>query len=215
MADLLGKSLLERVYLAAKSCPFEELWVAVDSQEIFDLARSFGANAVMTSKTAKSGTDRIGEVVKRLDIKQKIIVNWQCDEPFIHKKMIEDLLSGEGDVWTLKKKIEDQKEILSPHTVKVVTDLKGNALYFSRSPIPHHADTYYKHIGLYAYRADVLAQITTWAPTPLEKTESLEQLRFLENGLVIRVNKTKFESIGIDTIEDLKRAQKRLVDNLQ
>ena len=147
-------------------------------------------------------------------MKGDIWVNWQGDEPFIHQEMIKNLLQTIDeayDIWSLKKEIEREEEIDDPNVVKVVTDPQDRALYFSRSPIPYDRDgledvTYYKHVGIYAYTALALKQISTLSPSLLEQAERLEQLRFLENGMTIQVHETTHESLGIDIPEDLVRA---------
>jgi 3-deoxy-manno-octulosonate cytidylyltransferase (CMP-KDO synthetase) len=193
--------------------------VATDHPKIFDHVHSFGGNVCMTAESHASGTDRCFEVLTKEKDKFDYVINIQGDEPFIAPEQIEllaSLLDGKTELATLAKKIEDQEQLFSPNIVKVVVDKNGKALYFSRSPIPHLRNVahdqwlskhlFYKHIGMYAYRADILEKITTLSVSILEKAESLEQLRWLENGYSIQVKETTHETIGIDTPEDLDKA---------
>lgn len=194
--------------------------VATDDERIRDHVESFGGRAVMTSPHHQSGTDRCQEVVAQLGGTYQYVVNVQGDEPFIQPEQIDRLtavLDGTTELATLIKRISDPHILFNPNSPKVVvsTGPTAEALYFSRQPIPylrgqrmddwlaHH--TYFKHIGLYAYRTDILAQITQLPPSSLEQAESLEQLRWLENGFRIRVVETDLETVGIDTPEDLNR----------
>lgn len=202
---LLGdKPMLKWVYDAAMlSGVFSEVVFAIDAKETADLLASFNAPYIYTDRSHQSGTDRLIEVALSQKISADIFVNWQADEPFINKAMIEDLLrfvEDDSDIWTLKKEITTEQE--SPHVVKVVTDEKGKALYFSRSRIPHSGQCY-KHIGIYAYSKKALTKVSQMAPCALEKSEKLEQLRFLFHGLSIRVIETQNDTIGIDTPQDL------------
>jgi 3-deoxy-manno-octulosonate cytidylyltransferase (CMP-KDO synthetase) len=190
--------------------------------------KGFGGHAIMTSEAHQSGTDRIAEAVERLQDKgcgiqdKDIIVNVQGDEPLIHPKMVDDVIKLMDDerasIGTLVKRIEEEKEITDPNIVKVVFNDEGFALYFSRSPIPYHRDSdefrtlklYFKHIGIYAYRKDMLLKFAKMSPTRLEQTEKLEQLRALENGLKIKVKETEFETIGVDTPMDMERVERCL-----
>lgn len=218
LSQLGSKPLLQWVWEAATSCTqFDEVVFAVDHAETENLIKTFGATSIMTSETCPCGTDRLTELMEKGAIEGDIWVNWQGDEPFVHSLMIDDLLQtaekGESDVWTLKKKIECDEEVSSPHVVKVVTDLQKKALYFSRSPIPYsraEKATYYKHIGLYAFTKEALIKIQKMSPTPLECFESLEQLRFMEQGLTLEVHETNFETRGIDVPEDLAAAEKQV-----
>ncbi len=203
--------MLEHVYLAAKNCPeFSEVYVAVDSEEVAIEVIRFGGRFKMTSPSCPTGTHRLIEFMANSDIDADVIVNWQADEPLISSQMIKDLLQGienpDQMIWTLKKQAR-LEEALNSNVVKVVTDTFGKALYFSRSPIPFDRDkigcTYYKHIGLYAYRKQALQLIKSLPESLLSKIEKLEQLTFLENGLPITVYETQHESQGIDTPEDL------------
>lgn len=218
LASLWGKPLIERVFEQAKKVKrFDTITFAVDAQETLDLVHSFGASGFLTSENHPSGTLRLAELQHQGKVKADIYVNWQADEPFITPQMIETLLSSSSqdnaDVWTLKKKITHSEEISSFHVPKVVTDQDGFALYFSRHAIPFYRDSsssqlYFKHIGLYAYRATALAYIATWTPSYLEKAEQLEQLTFLYHGLKIKVQETQEEVLGIDLPEHLERANR-------
>ena len=212
LSELSGKPLLQWVWEAAIGCPhFDERLFAVDSEQVKDLVEGFGAKAVMTSIDCQSGTDRLIEVQQNLDA--DIWVNWQGDEPFIKTGMIEDLLQScddeTQDVWTLKCLLKEN--FSDPAIVKVVSDRTGRALYFSRSQIPHGEDAVvYKHVGLYAYTDSALKRISHLEQTSLEKSESLEQLRFLESGLYIQVHETKQSTVGIDLPEHLAHAEQLL-----
>lgn len=217
LSRLGSKPLLQWVWEAATACPiFNQVAFAVDHEETAHLVQSFQGEYFMTSETCPSGTDRLIELMDSGLLEGDIWVNWQGDEPFIDREMIDDLLQSvsddTSDVWTLKKKLTDDAEVQSPHVVKVVTDLKGEALYFSRASIPFAREgnpTYYKHIGLYAYRTESLKQIQKMTFAPLEKAESLEQLRFMEGGLKIKVHETKRDTQGIDVPEDLLSALRK------
>ena len=178
----------------------------------------------MTSPACPSGTDRIIQALTRGNIQADIIVNWQGDSPLVQAQMIQDLLQScehdEADVWTLKKKIVDERLVNDPNCVKVVSDAHGKAFYFSRSPIPYYRDdrpfltkTYYKHIGLYAYTRMALDRIAQFSPSRLEQAEMLEQLRFMEHRLTIRVHETQLDEIGINIPQDLADAEKYVKQN--
>lgn len=221
-----NKPLLQWVWEAANNTNiFKDIIFAIDSEKTATLIRSFGGKYLMTSKNCKSGTDRLIEIMQTGKINADIWVNWQADEPFISPEMIYKLLQtkdGEqNDVWTLKKKIIAQDEISNPNNVKVVTDKNDHALYFSRSVIPFNRDktenfnlNYFKHIGIYAYTTKALQQISQIDKCMLEDIEKLEQLRFLYNGLKIKLNETDQEVIGIDTPQDLDKAKKRIQQNI-
>lgn len=218
---LNGKSILQWSWEAALKIPFfDTVSIAVDAEETAKVVDSFGGKFYFTSPSCISGTERVAELQKEGIVSADIFVNWQADEPFMTPSMIQKLLQNcahsSADVWTLKKKIHIKEEITSPHIVKVVTDEKECALYFSRSPIPFqrestHIGAYYKHIGLYAYTARALERISNFTPSELEKTEHLEQLTFLYHGLKIEVHETNEETLGIDTPEQLKQAEKFLL----
>jgi 3-deoxy-manno-octulosonate cytidylyltransferase (CMP-KDO synthetase) len=204
------------VWEAAKSvAQFDSVTIAVDSDETASVVRSFGGASIMTSESCPSGTMRLGELLQRKKIDADVLVCWQGDEPFLHEQMIDELLqttqSDNSDVWTLKKKIMNPEDVLSPHIPKVVTDENGYALYFSRSPIPYHRDVketiYFKHIGIYAYTRDALSRLIQLPTSHLAEAEQLEQLNFLYHGLKVRVHETSHEGFGIDIPEHLERAQ--------
>ena len=209
---LKGHPMLEWVWKAARNCSHFDVCVfAVDSDKVFDLVTGFGADAVMTSVDCQSGTDRLIEVQKMGHVKPDIWVNWQGDEPFITSHMIDDLLQScdcPCDIWTLKHSLKQRFD--DPSIVKVVTDKAGKALYFSRCPIPYGDKLKFKHVGLYAYSDDALRRIAHLEPSQLEKSEALEQLRFLENGLTIQVHETDHETVGIDLPKHLAQAEKLL-----
>lgn len=223
LAMLGGKPVIQRVYEQVKEC-FDELYVATDDERIKDAVESFGGKVVMTADECKNGTERCLDAYKRLSLDCDVVVNIQGDEPFIQKKQIRALMEcfdAEGtDIATLVKPFEvsDGIEILeNPNSPKVVLNESGFAVYFSRSVVPYlrgvekeqwlSKHVFYKHLGIYAYRAAVLETITTLPQSPLEIAESLEQLRWLENGYKIKVGVTDIETIGIDTPEDLERAK--------
>ena len=220
LCPLKGKPLIQHVYENSKQSRLaKEVIVATDSETIFERVLAFGWKAVMTDKNHPSGTDRIAEVAASLDY--DIIVNVQGDEPLIRPEMIDDVITALDDtrasIGTLIKKIEDPGEIIDYNVVKVVFDKEKFAIYFSRAPIPFHAHhseirtpEYYKHIGIYSYRRDVLLALAGMEPTELEKVEKLEQLRAVENGLKIRVKETFLETFGVDSPEDLERVEKWL-----
>jgi len=220
LVDVNGKSMIRRVYeQAKKSSSLSKVIVATDHQEIFEHVLAFGGEVCMTSTHHASGTDRCYEVLSKENITFDYVINIQGDEPFIAPEQIDllaSLLNGKTELATLIKKIDSVEQLFNPNLVKVVVNKNSEAIYFSRSPIPylrnieqsewvtHH--TYFKHIGMYAYRNNVLERITRLEVSSLEKAESLEQLRWLENGLTIHVNETTIETLGIDTPEDLKNA---------
>lgn len=220
LADIRGKSMIQRVYeQARKAESLNQVVVATDHDQIFNHVSRFGGQVCMTGKHHKSGTDRCFEALTQLKEKFDYVINIQGDEPFIQPEQINALasaLDGQTEIATLVKVIEERDQLFNPNVVKAVADVHGRALYFSRSPIPYarniphdewiDAHKYHKHIGMYGYRVDVLERITGLEPTALELTESLEQLRWLENGMTIRVIETIYDSIGIDSPEDLARA---------
>jgi 3-deoxy-manno-octulosonate cytidylyltransferase (CMP-KDO synthetase) len=224
LCPLKGKPLIQHVYENSKRSRLaQDVIVATDSETIFERVLAFGGSAVMTDKNHPSGTDRIAEVAASLDY--DIIVNVQGDEPLIRPEMIDDVITALDDtrasIGTLMKKIEDPVEISDNNVVKVVFDKEKFALYFSRAAIPFRAPhseirtpEYYKHIGIYSYRRDVLLSLAGMEQTELEKIEKLEQLRALENGLKIKVIETFLETFGVDTPEDLERVEKCLNTSL-
>lgn len=226
LADMGGKPMIQRVYEQVKRA-VHDVWVATDDSRIFETVQSFGGKAVMTSTEHRSGTDRIQEAYSKIGEDFDVVINVQGDEPFIRPEQIESLKecfdSKDVELATLVKpfKKEDGFDVLfNPNSPKVVINKKNEAIYFSRSIVPyirdsHHTEwlnkhIFYKHIGMYAYRVDVLKEITQLPQSSLEKAESLEQLRWIENGYHIRVGYTDLETIGIDTPEDMERAIKLL-----
>ncbi len=218
--------MIEHVYQRAASAPsVSQVIVATDDERIVQAVERFGGTAQMTRPTHASGSDRLAEVASRLDC--DIVVNVQGDEPMLDPLMIEEAvtplrLDSLVDISTLRKRITDPKDFLDPNVVKVVVNREDFAMYFSRSPIPYLRDTdarphpawlreswcrLYKHVGLYVYRRDVLLAFSALQPTALERAEALEQLRALEHGLRIKVVETSYESIGVDTPEDLERVR--------
>lgn len=223
LAMLGEKPMLQWIWEAATSSEmFDDIAFAIDDHETARLIDSFEGKYHMTSPECLSGTDRLIELQEQGVMEGDIWVNWQVDEPFIHREMIENLLQTidqNYDLWSLRKEIENEQDVEDPNVVKVVTDCQDRALYFSRSPIPYDRDalediTYYKHIGIYAYKNDALREISTLSPSALERAEGLEQLRFLENGLSIQVHETTHETLGIDVPEDLARAMERIASQI-
>lgn len=210
--------MLERVHeRVSRARLVDRVIVATDDARILEEARRFGAEAVLTRSDHSTGTERVAEVAGRENA--EIVVNVQGDEPLIDPgaidQAIEPLLDAAGPpMSTLKKRIADPRDLHDPNVVKVVADLDGNAIYFSRSLIPFPRDgaglgaaIHFKHIGLYVYRRDFLLHYAQLPVGPLERTEKLEQLRALENGYAIRVVETDYEAIGVDTPEDLERVR--------
>ncbi len=220
LADLGGLSMIRRVYTQAKkSSLLTKVVVATDHEEIFKHVADFGGEVCMTSTHHASGTDRCYEVLSNEKTSFDYVINIQGDEPFIAPEQIDSLaslLDGDTDLATLIKKIDSVEQLFNPNLVKVVVNKNSEAMYFSRSPIPYFRNmdqvewvtrhTYYKHIGMYGYRNTVLEKITRLTISALENAESLEQLRWLENGFKIKVKETDIETMGIDTPEDLKNA---------
>ena len=227
LALLGGKPVIQRVYEQAVSV-LGEAYVATDDERIFQTVTAFGGKAVMTRTDHKSGTDRIEEAAEKLGTCADVIINIQGDEPFVQASQLETLMQlfddPETQIGTLGKPFESMEAVENPNSPKIVLDRRGFALYFSRSVIPHIRGKerrewiqhfpYLKHLGLYAYRRDVLRQLTQLPQSTLELAESLEQLRWLENGYRIRVGLTDVETVGIDTPADLERAEKFLLTSV-
>ena len=223
LAILGGKTVIQRVYEQV-STVLDEVYVATDDERIFQAVKAFGGQAVMTRTDHKSGTDRIEEAADKIGSAADVIINVQGDEPFIQPSQIATLMqlfeTPETQIGTLGKPFESLEAVDNPNSPKIVTDNRGFALYFSRSVIPYvrgvdHQDwfgqyPFLKHLGIYAYRREVLREVTALPQSSLEKAESLEQLRWLQNGYRIRVGLTDVETVGIDTPEDLKRAEEFL-----
>lgn len=229
LAEIGGKPMIWHVVQKADVVS-EDVFVATDDERIYHCVTAFGGKAIMTSEEHRSGTDRCHEAYcKVVELSGKefdVVVNIQGDEPFIRPEQVNSLVScfenPEIQIATLAKKFENNDDIFDPNKVKVVFSASGAALYFSRSPIPYcrgqkHEEwlkttDFYKHVGMYAYRPQVLKAITALSPGILERAESLEQLRWLENGYKIAVKITNHESIGIDTPEDLVKANETILD---
>ncbi len=223
LALLGGQTVIERVCRKVMGV-VPDVYVATDDERIRQAVEAFGGKAIMTRADHKSGTDRIEEAVEKIGSNADVIVNIQGDEPFIHSSQIETVCGlfddPETQIATIGKPFETMEQVANPNSPKIVRDLRGFALYFSRSVIPfvrgrEQADwllhyPFLKHLGIYAYRREVLGQITRLPQSSLEKAESLEQLRWLENGYRIKVGITHEETIGIDTPEDLQRAEQFL-----
>ena len=229
LAVIGGKSMIQRVYeQALKANLLSYVVVATDDNRIEKHVQSFGGKAIMTSHLHKSGTERCNEVIEILKEKYDVVVNIQGDEPFINPGQIDKLVScfseKNVEIATLVKKIDSSSELFNTNVVKAIINHEKQAIYFSRNPIPYYRGKeqnvwkenheYYKHIGIYAYRSDILDSITKLKASPLEKVEKLEQLRWVEHGISIKVTETALESRGIDTPEDLKRAMEELGDKL-
>lgn len=223
LATLAGKPVIEHVYRRVVEA-LGSAYVATDDDRIAQAVERFGGQAVMTRADHKSGTDRIAEALEKTGREVDVVVNVQGDEPFITIRQIETLCHCFDDeqtqIATLGKPFESMEAVENPNSPKIVTDLKGFALYFSRNVIPYirgfeQTDwlshfPYLKHLGIYAYRTEVLREITQLPQSPLEKAESLEQLRWLQAGYRIKVGITNEETVGIDTPEDLVRAERFL-----
>jgi 3-deoxy-manno-octulosonate cytidylyltransferase (CMP-KDO synthetase) len=223
LAILGGKPVIQRVYEQVTTV-LDEAYVATDDERIYNKVQEFGGRVVMTSPNHKSGTDRIEEAVQKIGTDADIIINVQGDEPFIHPSQIEALIKCFDDpttqIATLGKPFDNDADISlldNPNSPKIVVDNNSFALYFSRSVIPFIRGVehnqwlgkypFLKHLGIYAYRTQVLHEITRLPQSSLELAESLEQLRWLQNGYRIRVGTTNIETVGIDTPEDLQRAE--------
>lgn len=213
LVDINGKSMI--MHVVDKALTFcKDVYVATDDERIYNHVRGFGANAIMTSREHPSGTDRINEAFTKIQGNHNfnVVVNLQGDEPFIEPKQIEELTevfkNPEVQIATLAKLIDDKKEITDSNKVKVIFDINGRSLYFSRSIIPFNRDDYngmyYRHVGIYAFKPEILKQICLLPQCELEKTEKLEQLRWLWNGYNIHVSVTKYETFSVDRPEDLK-----------
>ena len=220
LADIKGKTMIRRVYeQASLSKALNEVVVATDDDRIMKEVKSFGGKSIMTAGHHQSGTDRCFEALEKLGSTWDVVVNIQGDEPFIHPEQIDEVVKcfdkKTVQISTLCRKIEEPRDLQQASIVKVVRNKNGEALYFSRSPIPFIREDgskpwtqkfdYMKHIGIYAYRAEVLKELVKLEPSSLELAESLEQLRWLENGYSINVEVTHKESVSIDTPEDLQK----------
>ncbi len=223
LVDINGKSMIQRVYEQVKQCKLlDGLLVATDDERISDHVVGFGGNVLLTSALHQSGTDRCAEVAKKLPL-YDVIINIQGDEPFISEQQIARIIAcfntSETLIATLIKEIKTVDELENPNTPKVVINLRSEAIYFSRTPIPYMRGKamnqwldhtpYFKHIGIYGYRSHILQEIAQLQPSTLEKSEALEQLRWIENGYKVKVAITDVESIAIDTPEDLDKILNR------
>lgn len=213
--------MIEWVYKRTKLSNLDEVVVATDDERIYKEVERFGGKAILTSKEHENGTSRIAEVCTKYE-DYDVIVNVQGDEPLIEPEMINSIINSfkEDDtisMSTLKYKIDTMEEIENPNYVKVITDKKGYALYFSRSVIPYprklDIQNYYKHVGIYGYKRDFVVEYAKMEPTPLELSESLEQLRALENGYRIKVMETPYKIIGVDTQEELEKVKEYIKEN--
>ncbi|MGB2631151.1 MAG: 3-deoxy-manno-octulosonate cytidylyltransferase [Candidatus Omnitrophota bacterium] len=230
LADINGKPMVQHVWERVRQAhDVDDVIVAVDKEKVFKAVEAFGGKAVFTSQEEPSGTDRVAEVARSIDA--DVFINVQADEPLIHPMMIDELaqvFEYERNVQmaTLIKRIHNKEEITDPNVVKVVIDRKGFAIYFSRSSIPfirrsekepegeafsadleNVSGSYFKHIGLYAYTKDFLLTFTNFPKSTLEVEEGLEQLRVLEHGYKIRTVETRYDTIGVDTPEDLEKVK--------
>ena len=221
LKDICGHTMIEWVYKRTKLSNLDEVVVATDDERIYKEVERFGGKAILTSKEHENGTSRIAEVCTKHE-DYDVIVNVQGDEPLIEPEMINSIINSfkEDDtisMSTLKYKIDTMEEIENPNYVKVITDKKGYALYFSRSVIPYprklDIQNYYKHVGIYGYKRDFVVEYAKMEPTPLELSESLEQLRALENGYRIKVMETPYKIIGVDTQEELEKVREYIKEN--
>lgn len=220
LALISGKPMIEWVYENVKKARLlDSVYVATDDRRIQECVESFNGKALMTAPTHACGTDRLAECVGLLGLNDEdIVFNIQGDEPLIRSEMIMDLVSifDSPSVYmgTLKKKIEVEEELNNPNVVKVITDINDNAIYFSRYTLPYERDgkkrTHYKHIGVYGYRTWFLKKYSKMPKTELELAESLEQLRIIENGLKIRVKETMWQTLGVDTPEQIAQVEDAL-----
>ena len=213
LREINGRPLVAWVYSAVRACPrLDDVIVATDSEEILQTCRRQGCESRMTSDRHRSGTERVHEISQA--VAADVYINVQGDEPMVRPEQIDSMVQlmtrSDIEVGTLKTPAKPE-DIASPSAVKVVSDLKGRALYFSRATIPHDRDgtgpRYFKHLGIYAYRKPALDRFVSVPESSLERAERLEQLRFLENGIPIYVAETPFDSIGVDTEEDFLRVQ--------
>lgn len=223
LALLGGKPVIQHVYEKVAAV-LEAAYVATDDERIYDVVTSFGGQVVMTRTDHKSGTDRIEEAIEKIGGEWDVVVNVQGDEPFVSKSQLDTICHCFDDpttqIATLGKPFESMEAVQNPNSPKIVVDNMGFAMYFSRSVIPYVRGkeksswlTHYpflKHLGIYAYRKDVLRQVTQLPQSSLEIAESLEQLRWLQNGFKIKVGTTDVETVGIDTPQDLERAEEFL-----
>ena len=225
LIDLGGKTMIERVYQQVLACPqVDKVLVATDDKRIAAEVRRFGGEVVMTSPDCPSGTDRCAEVLSKITFKPSWVLNVQGDEPFLAPQQIGELIGclreSDAGIGTLARPLRDPEAIQNPNVVKVVFDARNKAMYFSRNPIPYvrqaappqwpdHAQ-FFQHIGLYGFKADVLPVLSALPPGSLEMAESLEQLRWLQAGFSVQVGLSQYESLGIDSPDDLPKAMQWL-----
>ena len=221
LKDICGHTMVEWVYKRALKSKLDGVVVATDDERIVDEVKSFGGNVILTRKDHINGTSRIAEVCETYT-DYDVIVNIQGDEPLIEPDMINSIIDSFIEdntipMSTLKYKLTDMAEIENPNAVKVVTDKNDFAIYFSRSVIPYprnlNMNNYYKHVGIYGYKRDFVMEYAKMESTPLELSESLEQLRVLENGYKIKVLETPYKIIGVDTQEELERVREYITKN--
>lgn len=220
LKDICGHTMIEWVYKRAKLSKLDEVVVATDDMRIYEEVERFGGKVVLTSKEHENGTSRIAEVCEKYG-DYDVIINIQGDEPLIEPEMINSLIDSFKDetiaMSTLKYKIDSMEEIENPNYVKVITDKRGYAIYFSRSIIPYprklDIQNYYKHVGIYGYKREFVIEYAKMESTPLELSESLEQLRALENGYRIKVIETPYKIIGVDTQEELEKVREYITNN--
>ncbi|MDA3779301.1 MAG: 3-deoxy-manno-octulosonate cytidylyltransferase [Bacteroidales bacterium] len=231
LAKIGNKSMIQKVYEQCTKA-LNTVYIATDNTQIENEVNKFGGNVILTASTHQSGTDRIAEAINKIEAslnkKFDIVINIQGDEPFINPQQISEISSCFNDkdteIATLVKKIDNKEDIFNPNKPKVIFTKNNYAIYFSRNPIPylqnydkdiwHEHHTYYKHIGMYAYKKEILNEITNLSQSSLEIAESLEQNRWIENGYKIKIASTNIESFGIDTPEDLDKATKLYNKNL-
>lgn len=221
LKDICGYPMIQWVYQRAKLSLLDDVVVATDDYKIKEVVESFGGKVVITSEEHPNGTSRVAEVCRKMK-DYDVIINIQGDEPLIEPEMINQLINAFKEapslvMTTLKERINNFRLIENPNIVKVVTDKNDMALYFSRSPIPYPREKnekiYYKHIGIYGYKRTFVIEYSSMEETLLEKSESLEQLRVLENGYKIKVVETPYKVIGVDTKEDLDRVIDYIIQN--
>jgi 3-deoxy-manno-octulosonate cytidylyltransferase (CMP-KDO synthetase) len=221
LVDIEGHSMIEWVYKRTLLSNLDMVVVATDDKLVYDEVKSFGGEVIMTSKDHLNGTSRIAEVAS-VYTDFDVIINVQGDEPLIEKEMINSLITPFVEepnlkMATLKHQMNSLDEVENPNNVKVVTSNDDYAIYFSRSPIPYprnlDLNNYFKHVGIYGYRTEFVIEYSKMSPTPLEVSESLEQLRVLENGYKIKVLDTPYKIIGVDTPEDLEKVRKTIREN--
>ena len=219
LAPIAGKPMIQHVYQCALSCPLiSDLFVATDDERILKCVHDFGGKAIQTGREHHSGTDRIYDATRKMDLTEEdLIINIQGDQPLFQPSsishMITPLIQDRNiSMGTLKHRISDEKQINNPNHVKVVTDNDGFALFFSRSPVPFYREPqkgmiYYKHLGFYVYRNEFLHKFANFPVGQLESAEKLEQLRALENGFKIKVVETTFDSVEVDTPKDIPKVE--------